>query len=235
MTLIVTTLCPEGIALAADSKCTVSRCWMDSEAREVKREISGFVTNSQKMVLTDNNVGIAFRGGMNMKGRPKALFLGDYFKAHTGLNARQVAEEIGRLYHEDASVGDSEALVAGYMPGRGCRKPCVFDVTSEQPDRVRRMRKPGITWAGQSDVVDRIFDKGMTIRDGRKKVQIPEYPFLFAGFSLQDAVDLSVLCVELTYRTMRFQDREQTVGPPIDVLVITQDGGRWFRKRDIVV
>lgn len=120
MTLIVATLCPEGIALAADSKCTVSRCWMDSEAREVKREISGFVTNSHKMVLTDNNVSIAFRGGMNMKGRPMALFLGDYFNAHTGLNARQVAEEIGRFYREDASVGDSEALVAGYMPGRGC-------------------------------------------------------------------------------------------------------------------
>ena len=32
-----------------------------------------------------------------------------------------------------------------------------------------------------------------------------------------------------------FQDREQTVGPPIDVLVITQDGGRWFQKRDIIV
>lgn len=38
MTLIAATLCPEGIALAADSKCTVSRCWMDSEAMVVKRE-----------------------------------------------------------------------------------------------------------------------------------------------------------------------------------------------------
>ena len=235
MTLIVATQCPEGIALAADSKCTVSRTWMDSEARVVKREISGFVTNSQKMVLTDNNVGIAFRGGLIMKGRPMVLFLSDYFKAHPGLNARQVAEEIGRLYREDTSVVDAEALVAGYMPGRGCRKPWVFDVTSAQPDRVRQMRKPGIVWAGQSDTVDRIFGKGMTIRDGRRKVQIPEYPFLFADFSLQDAVDLSVLCIEMTYRTMRFQDREQTVGPPIDVLVITQDGGRWFRKKDIVV
>lgn len=97
MTLIVATLCPEGIALAADSKCTVSRCWMDSEAGVVKREILGFVTNSQKMVLSDNNVGIAFRGGLIMKGRPMALFLSDYFKAHSGLNARQVAEVIGRV------------------------------------------------------------------------------------------------------------------------------------------
>ena len=38
MTLIVATLCPEGIALAADSKCMVNRCWMDSEAQVVKRE-----------------------------------------------------------------------------------------------------------------------------------------------------------------------------------------------------
>ena len=235
MTLIVATLCPEGIALAADSKCTVSRVWTNPEMGEQWREISGFATSSQKMVLTDNNVGIAFRGGMNMKGRPMALFLGDYFKAHAGLNARQVAEEIGRLYREDASVGDSEALVAGYMPGRGCRKPWVFDVTSAQPDRVRHMRKPGIVWAGQSDTVDRIFGKGMTIRDGRRKVEILEYPFLFADFSLQDAVDLSVLCIEMTYRTMRFQYREQTVGPPIDVLVITSDGGRWFQKREITV
>jgi len=75
----------------------------------------------------------------------------------------------------------------------------------------------------------------MTIRDGRKRVRIPSYPFMFADFSLQDAIDLSVLCIEMTYRAMRFQDREQTVGPPIDVLVITSDGGRWFRKKEIKV
>lgn len=235
MTLIVATLCPEGIALAADSKCMVNRCWMDSEAQVVKRETSGFVTNGQKMVLTDNNVGIAFRGCMNMMGRPTALFLNDYFKAHPGLNARQVAEEIGRLYREIATMSDSEMLVAGYMPGKGCMKPCVFNVTSKQPDRVRRVTNPCVTWAGQTDVVDRIFGKSMTIRDGRKRVQIPSYPFMFADFSLQDAIDLSVLCIEMTYRISRFQDREQTVGPPIDVLVITSDGGRWFRKKEIKV
>lgn len=134
-----------------------------------------------------------------------------------------------------ASITESEVLVAGYMPRRGCKNPCLFNVDTKQPDRVRRISNPCVTWAGQSDVVDRIFGRGMTIRDGRKKVQILEYLFMFQDFSLQDAVDLSVLCIEMTYRTMRFQDREQTVGPSIDVLVIAPDGGRWFRKREIGV
>ena len=235
MTLIVATLCPEGIALAADSKCMVSRHWTNPETGEHCQEISGFVTNGQKLVLTDNNVGIALQGKMTMKGRPATLFLDDHFKKLPGLNARQVAEEMGRLYREDASITESEVLVAGYMPGRGCKKPCVFNVSTKQPDRVRRIIKPCITWVGQSDVVDRIFGKGMTIRDGRKKVQIPEYTFMFQDLSLQDAIDLSVLSIEMTYRTMRFQDREQTVGPPIDVLVITGDGGQWFQKKELRV
>ena len=38
--------------------------------------------------------------------------------------------------------------------------------------------------------------------------------------TLQDAVDFGVYAVKTTIDTMRFQQKEKTVGGPIDVLVI---------------
>ena len=235
MTLIVGAICREGIVLAADSRSSVVKTWTDRETHELMTETSGFVSTDYKILLTDNNVGIATQGRVEIKGRPARLFLKDYFEAHPGLNARQVAEELNRMVADVGTIEDMELLVAGYMPGRGYKKPWIFNIDTKQRGRLKRINHPSFTWVGQTDVVDRIFGKDFVVKEGRKKEKIPSFPFMYSQYALQDAIDLAVLCIEMTYRISRFQDREQTVAPPIDVLVITQDGGRWFKKKDLIV
>ncbi len=70
MSLVIATLCQEGIAIAADSRAVVSLL-KDPKANDKEVKPSGFITTAQKIVVTDNNVAIAFIGRLEIKGRPR--------------------------------------------------------------------------------------------------------------------------------------------------------------------
>jgi hypothetical protein len=53
---------------------------------------------------------------------------------------------------------------------------------------------------------------------------------------LQDAIDFGVYAVKTTIDTMRFQQKEKTVGGPIDVLVIQPYNEPFFvQKKELCV
>ena len=54
--------------------------------------------------------------------------------------------------------------------------------------------------------------------------------------TLQDAVDFGVYAVKTTIDTMRFQQKEKTVGGPIDVLVIQPHQAPIFiQKKELCI
>ena len=118
MSLVIATICEEGIALAADTKLTLLLKRNDPETGEEVEVTSWFSTSASKMVLTDNNVGIAFVGRLTVKGLRADLFFSQYFAQRPGLNARQVAEEINSLFVQEPELGEMEVLVAGMMDAR---------------------------------------------------------------------------------------------------------------------
>lgn len=69
-------------------------------------------------MLTDNNVGITFVGRPTVKGMGTDLFFSQYFAECPGLNARQVAEEINRLFVQKPEMDKMEVLVVGMMDAR---------------------------------------------------------------------------------------------------------------------
>lgn len=97
------------------------------------------------MVLTDNNVGIAFVGRLMVKGMRADLFFSQYFAQRPGLNARQVAEEINRLLVQEPEMDKMEVLVAGMMDAR-CKmadgstmrykRPWLFDLSTAKPGKI---------------------------------------------------------------------------------------------------
>lgn len=239
MSLVIATLCQEGIAIAADSRAVVSLL-KDPKANDKEVKPSGFITTAQKIVVTDNNVAIAFIGRLEIKGRPAHLFFQDYFAERPGLNAKQVAGEANNLLKSEPSIQELEVLVAGMMDGR-CRlsdgrsvaykKPWVYRLSTEHRGKMGKNDFPCAQWMGEYDLMERLFGKQVTVRRGRKKETLNDYQIPFMAFTLQDAIDFSSTWIEMTYRLMRFQDREQTVAPPIEVLVITKEGTRWVKTK----
>lgn len=236
MSLVIATICEEGIALAADTKLTLLLKRNDPETGEEVEVTSWFSTSASKMVLTDNNVGIAFVGRLTVKGLRADLFFSQYFAQRPRLNARQVAEEINRLFVQEPELGEMEVLVAGMMDAR-CKiadgstvrykRPWLFELSTAMRGKIRKYNQPGANWMGEGDIVERLLGRHVKVKRGRKKVQLCDFDIPYTAFTLQDAIDFSTIWLEMSYRLMRFQDREHTVGPPIEVMVIDKDGASF--------
>lgn len=236
MTLIVGVICPEGIVLAGDSKSTIEKEVTDPQTGEKRIEQSGFVTTSDKILLTDNNVAIAVQGIAIIKDVKADAYLKDFIKDHPGLNTQDMASAIQGMLKAELVQYEMQIYVAGFVNEGGKLVPKIYQIFSAPQWRVREHDKYEAYWIGEVDIMDRLFDRVLVKKDAVGNVcEVPFHLFPFSAFNLQDAIDFAVLGVEMTYRVMRFQDRPQTVGPPIDVLAITKDGAKWYQKKDIQV
>ena len=82
--------------------------------------------------------------------------------------------------------------------------------------------------------MDRLFTPYTAFKnDNGQSVGILNYVFPYQAYTLQSAVDYAVLGIETTIRVMALQNRKQTVGFPIDVLVMTSSGVQWLQKREL--
>ena len=179
MSIVVATLCAEGIAMAADSRCLIQREESDLSTGEVKTRFLDVVLTGEKIIVTDNNVAIGITGRDKIKGKRGTMFLKEYFREHPGLNAKQVAGEINRLFVEDKSIREMGIIVAGYCKGRRkteegrwetCQKPWLFELSTEERGKIRSFDRPMAVWKGEEDILLRLIGKEVTLREGRKKV-----------------------------------------------------------------
>lgn len=114
----------------------------------------------------------------------------------------------------------------------------------------------GANWIGQTDVVSRII-KGWDPRilntvfvneavkqkgqpEIEKQLNSLEYAINWGAMPLQDAIDFTVLAIQTTSAIQRFSDGIQAdpgdipgVGGPIDVLVLTPDGPKWVKQKEL--
>ena len=66
-----------------------------------------------------------------------------------------------------------------------------------------------------------------------QSMPVPIYPIIWDAMHLQDAIDFSRFAIQSTIDAMRFQARPKNVGGPIDVLVLTPDGARWRKSKEL--
>jgi len=116
----------------------------------------------------------------------------------------------------------------------------------------------GANWIGQTDVVSRII-KGWDPRilntvfvneavrqkgqpEIEKQLNSLEYAINWGAMPLQDAIDFTVLAIQTTSAIQRFSDGIQAdpgdmpgVGGPIDVLVLTPDGPKWVKQKELKI
>jgi len=133
-----------------------------------------------------------------------------------------------------------------YVPGENIKRR----------DSNQRGMEYGANWIGQTDVVSRIV-KGWDPRifntpfvndaiktkgqpEVEKQLNSLEYAINWGAMPLQDAVDFSVLAIQTTSAIQRFSDGVQAdpgdmpgVGGPVDVLVLTPDGAKWIKQKEV--
>ena len=125
-------------------------------------------------------------------------------------------------------------------------------------DSNQRGLEYGANWIGQTDVVSRIIKgwdprifnvvfvneaiKQKTQPEIEKQLSNLEYAINWGAMALQDAVDFTVLAIQTTSAIQRFSDGIQAdpgdvpgVGGPIDVLILTPDGPKWVKQKEVTL
>ena len=240
MTLAIGIVGGDGIAVAADSRTSVTL--RDSpESRPRERVLSDYTHKVFKV----GNVAVTTYGYAFLLGRNIAGHMSEFARTCAGTDepgpsAKVVAEALAPFMGErfdqhqatvkEAPLGPGEAglgfLVAGYDDGAGCLHEVTFPGGAVTPIASTN-GGGGAAWRGQTDVVARLV-KGCDIdllvnkatEAGLEQqvqalaptVHSMEYSIPFGFLNLQDSVDLATLLIRTTIDVQRLT--HGTLGKP---------------------
>ena len=197
--------------------------------------------SARKLFLAPNNIGIATCGPADIGGVPIAGFVESFIVeklAGQNLCAEQVANEL-KVYLSALGVRPGTMFhIAGYTQTEAGWEQTVFSVDPAVGSvlRLNSVNQQGANWGGEIDVLQRLLNEVTLVQqDGQATVPLPVFGVPFEFFTLQDAIDFAVFGIRSTIETLRFQNREKTVGGPIDLLVVTPSGAKWIKRKQLVV
>ena len=192
-------------------------------------------------LLAPNNIGIATCGAADIGGVPIAGFVESFMVEKLlghNLCAEEVANEL-KTYLLALGVGpNTQFHIAGYTQTEAGLDQTLFSVVpaAGPVSRLNPINRQGANWGGEIDVLQRLLNDVMLVQQGDlPAVPLPVFGVPFEFFTLQDAIDFAVFGIRSTIETLRFHNREKTVGGPIDLLVVTPSGAQWIKQKQLVV
>jgi hypothetical protein len=167
--------------------------------------------------------------------------------------AKDLIEHVTNFYHaeigEQATKPSLGILVSGFSSEKFFPEQWLLDIPNRsEPVEIRPdvEGKPsfGANWFGLTDAIvrlhhgrdDRILLKisekfGTPIEEAQQLLADVEYPVLFDGMPLQDAVDYAVYLVNVVIGRFRFVIGAPLCGGDIDVAVITPNTFSWVQRK----
>jgi hypothetical protein len=256
MTLAVTVYVPTGIILAADSRLIINSQETLPDGRILLRQKVASDRSRKVVAFGRPAAGVAMVGHHFVGGQPTNRLLerfvaeraerlqspGDLAEAlaaefdaqfpltsPTGFFVESPGEVASALAASFRGVTPTAApdigfYVAGYQEEEGTLQPYVAYVGSS-PRRVQRLNhRPdapeiiyGAAWAGDREIVDRLLKNA------------PLVPFEF--LATEDAIRFAIDLIEITARMQRWRPAVESVGGPIDILLITPESIQWVQQK----
>lgn len=235
MSLVITLFVPEGLVMAADSRLTLEFKVAQQDGSQ-KTESIPSSDSTYKVFLLPHNIGVSAYGAASVGVTPIAPLV-EVFAATKLKDVKmppdKVASELLSYFRKLEGPPASIFHVAGYKDGT----QQVFEANvSTNTTKSLITSGAGAAWGGEADALLRLLSKVGTLdQAGNKLTDIQSFGVAFDHFTLQDAIDFAVYAIRTTADTMRFQLRRQTVGGPIDLLIIRPDGARWLRRKELRV
>lgn len=232
MSFIVTVHTNEGIIMASDSRTTYTTTLKGTDGTITKQIGVQLTDNTYKTFLCPNNVGISTCGDSSINGVPIAGFIEKYIieKVNQNTSVQEVAEGLISWFSAITSSLITNFIVAGYNN----MQIEVYRVYTGTKNVIRQdTTLPGVMWDGETDIFKRLI-KDVALNDGNNSfTPLPFYSTGYEYFTLQDAIDYAEYAVDVTIKTMFFQDRVKTVGGPIDILAIKPDSAFWIKRKEL--
>ncbi len=224
MSLIITVYVPEGIVLAGDSRLTLT--WTDKT--ETQEQHNSITTSDSytKIYSLANKFGLGVFGEVyinqvNICGSLNQ-FVEQNIDEHTTID--EIPERLIMFFGERFNYPATHFYLVGYKMEDGIPVPHTYSISLADKSYKRsnfdnEQLINGANWGGEIEVLSRIL-LNVKMQRGDEWTELADNPIPWNFMTLQDAVDFGVYAVKTTIDTMRFQQKEKTVGGPIDVLVI---------------
>lgn len=242
MSLVVATYVPEGIAMASDSRQSVTISGKSPDNKEFNVETVNSDAVTKTFLLEKQKVGISNFGQDLLGGVPMASHIKRFSEEvlKDTDDVESVARKLVDFIVKEFGKVDSGFHVCGYKKDGKVSVPYVLYCHVGRNEVSRKNLKPdnslayGATWSGQADIISGLINP-VVLADqaGAQKVLRPTAPIVWDAMPLQDAIDFSVFAIRTTIDTIRFQARPKNVGGPVDVLVITPDEAKFIQKKTL--
>ena len=234
MSFIITVYTNEGIVMASDSRTTYTKT-IKNPGGLVETQIGVQITDTtNKTFLCPGNIGISTCGESSIGNKPIAGFIEEYIATQMSENDTVEAVSEGLLLHfgEISPDLDTKFIVAGYDMKK--LKQQVYRILiKNRKKEVIDTFNAGATWSGETDTLIKLINPVALKVDNNTYQDLIRYEIGFNYFTLQDAINFAEYAVDVTIKTMFFQNRVKTVGGPIDILVIKPTGAFWVKHKEL--
>jgi hypothetical protein len=221
MSLAVIVAVDGGVAMSADSRSVVLR---DPDETADPRPVTW--DGSYNLVLLWDSVGVARCGDDHITGVPVEARLAALETSRPPPDT--VAQAAGAVLEHLTALSpdaDVELCVAAYQGGM----PFLFEVHT----RTRRVTRVTTDAQGNAQrAVYFLLGRGGVEAEIVRALMGACRPVL-KGMPLHDAVDLSRHLVRTVIDQTRFGEPPAVAGGPIDTLVLTPEGARWFARKAV--
>jgi len=244
MSFVITVYVPSGIVMASDSRQSVTIQRKDNvtgkEYPPIQTTSSDFVYKTY--LLPEQRVGISafgesLLGKVTTESHLKTFEEEDLTEKD---EVESVANKLLNFFKRKFPEANTSFHIAGYKKKGRVSIPHVYHCNIKRAELKRLNITPdrrkilyGASWGGEGDVVAEILQPAWMKRPDGSLKQISTPPIIWDAMPLQDAIDFAVYAVKTTIDTIRFQARPKTVGGPIDVLLITSEGARWIKRKEL--
>ena len=231
MSLIVCVYVEEGIVLASDSRTSYN---LDTENTKFVGVHSTNTTN--KTFLCPNNVGISACGDASVHGKPIAGFIESFIREKISENTDidAIPELIKNYFNQQDSGLNATFIIAGYKKESEKYIQKIYSVaTQNEGIQTLDTSSQGVAWNGEKDVLDKLLNPVYKKDENNNFTMLAIPRFEYNLYTLQDAIDFAKYGIKTTIDTMRFQTIPETVGEPIDILVIKPGQAKWLLKKEL--
>lgn len=233
MSLIICVYVEEGIVLASDSRTSYNKTVGNINLMGVHS-----TNTTNKTFLCPNKTGISTCGDASIKGKPISgfieAFIREKIKEETNIDDMPV---LIKEYFNNLEAGlNTTFIIAGYKKENEKYIQKIYRIRTNVDDieNIDTTFGQGALWDGEiltlTKLLTTVYTKN-TETGEFNAFPLPEFAWNY--YTLQDAIDFAKYGIKTTIDTMRFQTVPETVGGPIDILVIKPESAEWLSKKEL--
>lgn len=179
---------------------------------------------------------VAVLAGLVKDGVPITGYIESFIREHINQDTDiiNVPQMMIDYFHTTPKVPDTNFLVVGYRLENDIPSQQIFwlNVKDESISPIDTTF-PGARWDGETQTLSKIIQNTYMRDEDGKEISLGEMKVSWGLFTLQDAIDFAQYAVDVTIKTMHYSSVVETVGGPIDILVIKPERSFWIQHKEL--